>query len=83
MADKIATLVAQRQEARRSKSFDKADSIRKELTALGVEIKDLPMGLRNAVSGAIRRRSYFVIARLDRAYRKQNRQKNGFPLTRE
>jgi cysteinyl-tRNA synthetase len=43
--DTIVSLMAQRQEARRTKSFDKADSIRKDLTALGVEIKDLPGGV--------------------------------------
>jgi cysteinyl-tRNA synthetase len=43
--DAIAALVAQRQEARRTKSFDKADNIRKELAVLGVEIKDLPGGV--------------------------------------
>jgi cysteinyl-tRNA synthetase len=44
MIDQVVSLMALRQEARRSKSFDKADSIRKELAALGVEIKDLPGG---------------------------------------
>ena len=45
MIDQVVSLMALRQEARRSKSFDKADSIRKELAALGVAIKDLPGGM--------------------------------------
>jgi cysteinyl-tRNA synthetase len=43
--DAIAALVAQRQEARATKNFDKADSIRMQLAALGVELKDLPGGV--------------------------------------
>jgi cysteinyl-tRNA synthetase len=39
---RIAVLMAQRQEARLSKAFDKADVIRKELTDIGVTVKDLP-----------------------------------------
>jgi cysteinyl-tRNA synthetase len=45
LVDQVVSLMAMRQEARRAKSFDKADSIRKELVALGVEIKDLPGGM--------------------------------------
>ncbi|HUI93710.1 MAG TPA: cysteine--tRNA ligase [Chitinivibrionales bacterium] len=45
LIDKVVSLAAARQEARRSKAFDKADRIRKELAGLGVEIKDLPGGI--------------------------------------
>ena len=45
LVEQIASLMAQRMEARKNKAFDKADSIRKELSGMGVEIKDLPGGV--------------------------------------
>ncbi len=40
----VETLLAERQAARKSKDFARADAIRKELTAMGVTIKDSPTG---------------------------------------
>ncbi len=45
LVEQIVSLMAQRVEARKNKTFDKADSIRKELSGMGVEIKDLPGGV--------------------------------------
>jgi len=42
LAQQIEELIAKRNEAKRSKDFASADSIRDELTQLGVVIKDLP-----------------------------------------
>jgi cysteinyl-tRNA synthetase len=39
---RIATLMSQRQSARQTKAFDKADQIRKQLSDMGVTVKDLP-----------------------------------------
>jgi cysteinyl-tRNA synthetase len=41
----IVLLMTQRLDARKDKNYEKADSIRKELVTLGVEIKDLPGGI--------------------------------------
>ena len=45
LARKIAALVADRQAAKRSRSFDKADEIRARLKEIGVDIKDLAGGM--------------------------------------
>jgi cysteinyl-tRNA synthetase len=45
LVDQVVSLMAQRQDARKTRSYDKADLLRKELTGLGVEIKDLPGGV--------------------------------------
>jgi cysteinyl-tRNA synthetase len=37
--------MAQRQSARTAKAFDKADQIRKQLSDMGVTVKDLPGGV--------------------------------------
>jgi cysteinyl-tRNA synthetase len=42
---RIVTHMSQRQSARQAKAFDKADQIRKELSDMGVAIKDLPGGV--------------------------------------
>jgi cysteinyl-tRNA synthetase len=42
---RVASLMSQRQSARSEKAFDKADLIRKELSEMGVTIKDLPGGV--------------------------------------
>ena len=43
-AAKVDALIAKRTEARKSKDFKTADSVRDELAAMGVEIKDRPDG---------------------------------------
>jgi cysteinyl-tRNA synthetase len=45
MISRIATLMSERQTARQTKVFDKADIIRKQLSDIGVTIKDLPDGI--------------------------------------
>ncbi|MFC1476725.1 cysteine--tRNA ligase [Fibrobacterota bacterium] len=45
LADKIIHLANERCKARKAKDFAKADTIRDELTNLGVEIRDLPDGI--------------------------------------
>jgi cysteinyl-tRNA synthetase len=45
MIQRIVALMAQRQSARQSRAFDKADQIRKQLSDMGVMIKDLPGGV--------------------------------------
>lgn len=52
LVEQIAALMAQRTEARKNKTFDKADSIRKELLGMGVAIKDLPGGVAECRIGA-------------------------------
>jgi cysteinyl-tRNA synthetase len=52
LVERIVSLVAQRVEARKNRIFDKADSIRKELSGMGVEIKDLPGGVAECRIGA-------------------------------
>ncbi|NDD13356.1 MAG: hypothetical protein EB072_12090 [Betaproteobacteria bacterium] len=42
LAQKIETLIAKRNQAKADKDFATADSIREELVAMGVTIKDLP-----------------------------------------
>ena len=42
----IDRLIAERNEARRAKNFDKADTVRDELHAMGVAIEDGPEGTR-------------------------------------
>ena len=42
----IDRLIAERNEARRAKNFDKADTVREELQAMGVAIEDGPEGTR-------------------------------------
>ena len=42
---RVASLMSARQSARSEKAFDKADLIRKELSDIGVTIKDLPGGV--------------------------------------
>ena len=44
--DLIDRLIAERNEARRAKNFDKADTVRDELHAMGVAIEDGPDGTR-------------------------------------
>lgn len=43
-AAKIENLLQQRQDARKSKNFARADEIRKELTEMGIAIEDTPAG---------------------------------------
>jgi cysteinyl-tRNA synthetase len=45
LVDKVVSLMAQRQDARKSKSFETADKIRNELLGMGVETNDLPGGV--------------------------------------
>jgi cysteinyl-tRNA synthetase len=45
ITDLITDLMAQRQSARQAKAFDKADQIRKQLSDMGVTVKDLPGGV--------------------------------------
>lgn len=45
-AARVEGLIADRESARRSKDFARADSLRGELTALGVEVMDTPAGPR-------------------------------------
>ena len=42
----IDRLIAKRNEARRAKDFDKADTVREELNTMGVAIEDGPEGTR-------------------------------------
>ncbi len=42
--EKVKELVQERQEAKKAKDFASADSIREELTAMGVEVRDTPAG---------------------------------------
>ena len=42
--ERIESLLVERAEARKAKNFARADAIRDELTAMGVEIKDSPQG---------------------------------------
>ena len=41
---KIQTLIAQRLQAKQEKNYAKADSLRDELKAMGIEIMDSPQG---------------------------------------
>jgi cysteinyl-tRNA synthetase len=43
---KIEQLLLERQDARKSKNFARADEIRKELTGMGIEIEDTPEGTK-------------------------------------
>lgn len=43
---KIEQLLQERQDARKSKNFARADEIRKELTGMGIEIEDTPEGTK-------------------------------------
>jgi cysteinyl-tRNA synthetase len=45
LVEKVVELVGRRTEARAAKNFAAADSIRAELSSLGVAIKDLPGGI--------------------------------------
>jgi len=42
--DKVEVLIKEREEARLSKDFNRADEIREELTEMGIEIEDTPKG---------------------------------------
>ena len=42
--DKVESLINEREEARLSKDFNRADEIREELTAMGIDIEDTPKG---------------------------------------
>ena len=44
LADKVDALIAERIAARAAKDFARADAIRDELDALGVEVMDSPQG---------------------------------------
>ena len=42
--NKVESLIKEREEARLSKNFDRADQIRSELSSMGIEIEDTPKG---------------------------------------
>ena len=42
--DKVESLIKDREEARLSKNFDRADQVRLELADMGIEIEDTPNG---------------------------------------
>ena len=44
-AEEIEALIAQRTEAKKAKDWSKADAIRDQLKAMGIEIKDTPNGV--------------------------------------
>jgi cysteinyl-tRNA synthetase len=44
--EKVENMIAQRVDARKEKNFEKADSIRKELEAQGIELLDTADGTR-------------------------------------
>lgn len=46
LADEIEALIEERQEARRSKNFARADEIRNQLQARGIILEDTPQGVR-------------------------------------
>jgi cysteinyl-tRNA synthetase len=52
LMETIASLVAERQTAKKARSFDKADGLRAALLGMGVEIKDLPGGRAECRVGA-------------------------------
>lgn len=44
LAERVETLLAERAEARRARDFARADALRSEIEALGVEVMDTPQG---------------------------------------
>jgi cysteinyl-tRNA synthetase len=46
LADEIKNLIAQREEARKQKNFQRADEIREQLKQKGIELMDTPQGIK-------------------------------------
>ena len=42
--EKVESLIKEREDARLSKNFDRADEIRSELSDMGIDIEDTPKG---------------------------------------